>query len=138
MDIAKVVSTRSPITTTKVGAVLVGSNNTIISTGYNGRPSGVPHFRINPEDELKECHAEMNAVCFAARHGISTEGSTLYTTVVPCIHCARVLVQAGVRRVVTLSNNVKTKKIGNLYSGSGLEMLQEGGVAMFELKTEEI
>ncbi len=88
---------------TQVGAVLVGKNNEVLMTAYNGPPPGVadlPWRRERPQKYLFACHAETNIVAFAARAGVRTEGGTIYVTHMPCSHCARVLVQAGIKRVV--------------------------------------
>lgn len=89
---------------TKVGAVLVGPNNEVLLTGFNGPPIGVsdlPERRdIRPEKYLWVSHAEANLIAFAARRGIATEGCTVYVTHSPCSGCAKALIQAGIRRVV--------------------------------------
>jgi len=95
----------------KVGAIIVRDGR-CISWGYNGSLPGMPHCSENqhgyPEamyvDERVGCrnvtHAEANAVAFAARQGISTDGGTLYVTVSPCETCARLIIASGIQRVV--------------------------------------
>jgi dCMP deaminase len=88
---------------TKVGAVLVGPENEVRLTAYNGPPRGVVDSedrRTRPTKYLFASHAEQNLVAFAARSGIRTEGCTVYVTHYPCSSCARSLIQAGVRKVV--------------------------------------
>ncbi len=105
MAIARIVATRSTCDRLEAGAVLV-KNKRIISTGYNGSPPGLPH--CNDVGHLMEeghcvrtIHGEHNAILQAATiPGTSTEGSTLYTKYTPCIHCAKYVVAAGVKRVV--------------------------------------
>ena len=110
MEIARVVARRSTCLHRKCGAVIVMGKQ-IVSTGYNGAPSGHPHCldigcaRENvPSGERSElcraAHAEQNAINFAARYGISIEGATLYTTHYPCSWCAKSIVNAGIARVI--------------------------------------
>lgn len=87
---------------TKVGAALV-SGRTVLLTSYNGPPAGVvdsPDRRTRPTKYLFASHAEANLIAFAARHGIRTDGLTVYCTHHPCASCARTLIQAGIARVV--------------------------------------
>jgi dCMP deaminase len=88
----------------KVGAVIV-KNNRPISIGYNGTPD---NHENKCEDENGKTlpsviHAEENAICYVARTTESTEGSTLYTSMAPCESCARMVIQAGIVRVVYLN-----------------------------------
>jgi len=110
MNIAEVVSTRATCLHRKVGAVIVKGKQ-IISTGYNGAPIGLEHchkcLRVElkiPSGERSElcraAHAEQNAINFAARFGISIEGATLYTTILPCSWCAKSIVNSGIVKVV--------------------------------------
>lgn len=88
---------------TQIGAVLLrnGKNRTIISEGYNGFPRGVADFSERLEDRKQKLelivHAELNAICNAARNGISTDGTILYTNTTPCNECAKPIIQAGIR-----------------------------------------
>jgi len=72
--------------------------------GYNGAPSGLPHCTeetCGPDHPCtRTVHAEANVIAFAAKRGISTDGSTLYTTVSPCNDCAKLIINAGVRSVL--------------------------------------
>ena len=97
----------------QVGAVIV-KNKRILSTGYNGAPEGVKSCKEKGEcirlkhaipsaTQLEMCysvHAEQNAIVSAARLGVSLEGATLYCTHQPCIICAKLIVNAGIKRVV--------------------------------------
>jgi dCMP deaminase len=89
---------------TKVGCVIVDDDRVIVSTGYNGLPRGVDDSRLErmarPAKYLWTSHAEENAVAQAARTGGVLSGSTAYVTHQPCARCARILIQAGVRRIV--------------------------------------
>ncbi len=114
MSICEIVSTRSSCSHRKVGAIIV-KDNRILATGYNQPPSGFPHcesigcIRDNldiPSGENQEIcfalHAEQNALMQASKFGISTNGATLYTNFKPCSICARLIVNAGIKRVVYL------------------------------------
>ena len=97
----------------QVGAVIV-KNKRILSTGYNGAPEGVQSCKekgecirlkngIQSGTQLEMCysvHAEQNAIVSAARLGVSLEGATLYCTHQPCVICAKLIVNAGIKRVV--------------------------------------
>lgn len=104
----------------QVGALLV-KNNTIISDGYNGTPAG---FKNVCEDEDGHTlpyvlHAEANAITKIARSGNSSEGATLYVTTSPCIECSKLIIQAGVARVV----------FSEYYRLSdGIDLLREAGI----------
>lgn len=116
---------------TKVGAVLIGPNNEVLLTGYNGPPIGVedlPERRdTRPEKYLWVSHAEANLIAFAARRGISTEGCSVFVTHHPCSACAKTLIQAGVKRVVIASGN--THMPADEFRASRI-MLEEAGVAL--------
>ena len=112
IEIAQVVSKRSTCLRHKNGAVLV-RNKHLISTGYNGAPSGLPHcsevgcLRVKnmvPSGERHElcrgAHAEANAIVQAALHGANTEGSVMYSTHRPCSFCAKLIINAKVIEVV--------------------------------------
>ena len=109
IKLAKEVSTWSIDPSTKVGCVLV-KNKRVISTGYNGFPKNIrDNFdRLMDREQKYEItvHAEVNAVTTAALHGVSTEGSTAYITLMPCSRCASVLINAGVTAVCVLANPV--------------------------------
>jgi dCMP deaminase len=89
---------------TQVGAVIVGTGtNEIRSTGYNGPPRGVldtPERRERPSKYLFACHAEANAIAFAAKNGVALLGCTIYTTHSPCSSCMKSIIQAGITCVV--------------------------------------
>jgi dCMP deaminase len=110
MEIAKVVASRSTCLRRKAGAVLV-KDKRILSTGYNGVPKGLPHcedtgcpradYPSGTHHELcRAVHSEQNAIVQAAIHGVSIEGATLYCTLQPCIICTKMLINAGIKRVV--------------------------------------
>lgn len=108
MAMARIVAESSKCVSLKVGALIVRDGR-IISTGYNGTPQGwknccdVHRERgfEHTEWSLKfEIHAEMNAIVFAARNGVSIADTTMYTTIEPCFSCVKVLVQSGIKRVI--------------------------------------
>ena len=112
MQLARLVSTRSTCLRRRVGAILVKEKQ-IISSGYNGAPRGLPHcLEVGclreqqgvPSGERHELcratHAEANAIIQAAFHGVSTAGTTLYCTTAPCAICAKMLINAGIKRIV--------------------------------------
>ena len=84
----------------QVGALLV-KNNMIISDGYNGTPSGFENVcEENGVTKPYVLHAEANAISKVAKSGNSSEGATLYVTASPCIECAKLIIQSGIKRVV--------------------------------------
>lgn len=102
MEMAQLVSSWSKDTTTKVGAVAVGTSRQVLTTGYNGLPRGVqdlPERMERPAKYLWTSHAEANLVAHAARAVL--EGSTVYVTHLCCSACARLLINAGVAKVVS-------------------------------------
>ncbi len=116
MNIARSVSLRSKDRSTKVGCVLVGPENNIRSTGYNGFPRGInddaEERHQRPEKYFWTEHAERNAIYAAARSGTSTNGCRIYIPWYPCIDCARALVQAGIVEVVCIKPDTNTPKWG--------------------------
>jgi len=99
MTTAFLISSRSPSKRLHVGSVIV-KDNRIISTGYNGYPAGTPHISIVRDNhEQNSIHAEQNAVCDAAKRGVSIINSTIYVTHFPCINCAKVIISSGINIV---------------------------------------
>ena len=113
IEIAKVVGTRGTCDRGRNGAVLV-KNKRILTTGYAGAPAGLPHcdevghMMAETTDSngnksrhcIRTTHAEQNAITQAALHGVSTDGATMYTKFVPCFACAKMIINAGIERVV--------------------------------------
>jgi len=112
LDLAQMVSTRSTCLRRQVGAVVVREKR-ILSTGYNGAPSGMAHCdevgcireQLNvPSGERHEIcraiHAEQNAIIQAATFGVSLAGSTIYVTHHPCVLCSKMIINAGIKKVV--------------------------------------
>lgn len=113
----------------QVGAIVV-KDNMIISDGYNGTPSG---FENCCEDENNVTmpyvlHAEANAITKLARSSNNSEGATLYVTASPCIECAKLIIQAGIKRVV----------YGELYRlEDGINLLKKAGIEVEYLNIDE-
>lgn len=101
LKMARIWSENSYCTRRKVGALLV-KDKMIISDGYNGTPSGFPNICEDSEHRTFPyvLHAEANAITKVAKSNNSSEGSTLYVTDSPCIECAKLIIQAGIKRVV--------------------------------------
>lgn len=136
MDMAKLAARRSSCLRRSVGAVLV-KDRRLLATGYNGVPSGVTHCEVVgclrerlkvPSGERHELcrglHAEQNAIIQAAYHGVSIQGAHLYCTNLPCIICAKMLINAGVRRIIYLEGYSDTLT---------REMLDEVGMELLKL-----
>src|SRR5512139_3208722 len=108
MGIAEQAATRATCDRKHVGAVIV-VDKTIVSTGYNGSPKGMPHCD-DAGHEMKDMggrqscvrtvHGEANAIAQAAKKGLAVEGGTLYTTASPCYDCLKLIINAGIVRVV--------------------------------------
>lgn len=106
----------------QVGALVV-KDNMIISDGYNGTPSGFENICEDESGVTKPyvLHAEANAITKLARSGNNSEGSTLYVTASPCIECAKLIIQAGIRRVVYAEKYRLTDGI-DLLTRAGVEV----------------
>ncbi len=129
MRMARIWAQNSYCQRRQVGALLV-KNQMIISDGYNGTPSG---FENHCEDENNVSkpyvlHAEANAITKVARSNNSSDGATLYVTASPCIECSKLIIQAGIKRVV----------YGELYRlMDGVELLERAGIEVVYLPLEE-
>ena len=99
MSIAKLIAEHSYAERQKVGAILV-KDNRIISTGYNGTPSGFDNAcEIHGVTKPEVLHAESNAISKCAKSSESSEGSVLYVTLSPCLECAKLIIQSGISEV---------------------------------------
>ena len=132
MKIAEVVSQRSTCIKRNVGAVLVKDSH-IIATGYNGTPSGFKHcnsetcvrqnLKSGEKPELcRGVHSEINCIVQAAIHGTSIKGdTTLYSTVFPCMNCLKLMINAGIKKLVYKEDyNMENKVKEELVNESGL------------------
>ena len=110
LQMALHVATRATCPRAQVGCVLVRDKR-MLTTGYNGSPAGLPHCldvgcMIVNGHCLRSLHAEQNAIIQAALHGVTTANATCYVTHQPCVHCAKMLINAGVVRVVFINQYV--------------------------------
>ena len=115
INIAEQVKEKSKDINTQIGAVIVGKDKEILTTGYNSFPRGLndelPERQERPEKYFWFEHAERNAIYNAARIGVSLKESTVYlTSGLPCMDCARGLIQAGVKKVVCKENSTTKNK----------------------------
>lgn len=143
MEVAKVFALRGTCSRAQVG-VVIARDGRVLVTGYNGAPAGLPHcdhtcdclpdevwHGNEPVREVHEpnckseqpcliaVHGEANAIAYAARHGIQVEGATLYTTLTPCLACAMLIINAGIKKVFAAQPYRDT---------SGHDLLQRAGV----------
>ncbi len=134
MDITLLVARRSTCMRRQVGAVMVKDKN-ILATGYNGTPTGITHCDVTgclreqlkvPSGERHELcrglHAEQNAIIQAASHGVNISNSVLYCTDSPCIICTKMLINAGIRKVIYLKGYADKLS---------MEMLEESGIETY-------
>ena len=137
LEIASLVAKRSTCLRRQVGAVIV-KDKRILTTGYNGAPSGLKHCaqvgclrqKLNiPSGERHELcralHAEMNALLQAAHYGISVKGAVVYCTNHPCIICAKMIVNSGIKKIVILSSYPDKM---------AMDILKEAGVQVIKAK----
>ena len=113
----------------RVGALIV-KNKMIISDGYNGTPSGFENICEDDNNVTKPyvLHAEANAITKIARSGNNSDGATLYVTDSPCIECSKLIIQAGIKRVV-FSNTYRLN--------DGVELLKRAGVEVNQVPIDD-
>lgn len=137
MKFALLASSRSTCLRRQVGAIAVRDHQ-VLATGYNGAPKGIEHCAVTgcirskmnvPSGTRHELcrgvHAEQNVITQAAKQGMSLRDSTLYTTLSPCSICAKMIINAGVARIVYL---------GNYSENMGLKMAKEAGIDILHIK----
>ncbi len=128
ISIAKVAAQRSCWDGTHVGCVLV-RDSAIVATGYNGTPRKYRNSLPKSEESKQYyCHAEQNAVAQAARSGNMINKADAYCTLSPCMPCARLMINAGIARVVfeVLWEDAESHKAINLLRACGVEVVQHG------------
>ena len=132
IDIAETMSKNSYAERLQVGAVLAKEDR-IMATGYNGTPSGYTNEceyiePVSGEKKTKDAviHAEQNLICFCAKHGIKTDGCTLYITHSPCITCAKLIASAGIKEVIYKDD---------YRNSEGLELLKELNIEVRKYRT---
>jgi dCMP deaminase len=119
----------------RVGAVVVGPDREIRSTGFNGFPRGVRddiperHSKETGAKYLWSSHAERNAIYNAARIGVSVKGCVMYVPWYPCVECAKAIIQSGISEVVGNAPDLSERKWGPEFSLSA-EMFKEAGVTV--------
>ena len=109
----------------KVGALIV-KDKMIISDGYNGTPSGFENVCEDEDGHTKPyvLHAEANAITKVAKSNNSSNGATLYVTAAPCMECAKLIIQSGIRRVVYLES---------YRLSDGIELLERAGIEVVQI-----
>ncbi len=137
INIATEIASASKCVSRQVGAVIV-KDGRILSTGYNGTPAGYTNCCEHWSDEhthehhdwskTYEIHAEMNAIIWAARKGISIEGATIYVTLEPCSECSKNLIASGIKRIVFL------KEYEHTHSEVVSTFLKDNGVSIEKLE----
>ncbi|MBS1529244.1 MAG: dCMP deaminase family protein [Bacteroidetes bacterium] len=143
MNLATDLAKRSHCVKAQVGAVLA-KDTRIISIGYNGPPAGTHNCDEEwpesgcPRDARGSCslalHAEENAILYAVKNGANLAGATLYTTLSPCLPCARIIFSAGIKQVFFMKSYAEYK---GLPSDEGVDFLNKFGVPASKFITED-
>ena len=139
MEIAEVVKKRSTCIRRHVGAIIV-KDKQILTTGYNGAPRNLEHcekigckreqMKVPSGERHELCralHAEQNAIIQAAYSGVSINGATLYVTTRPCVLCAKMCINAGIKRIIYKGDYPDTLS---------MELLDEAGIEMVKFKDD--
>lgn len=147
MEITNIVSHRSTCLRRHVGTVVVKGKR-ILTTGYNGAPSGLKHCsevgclreKLDiPSGERQELcrasHAEQNAIIQAAQHGVSINGATIYSTHFPCVTCAKMIINAGIKKII-YQQGYPDQLSRELLEEAGIE-LKKMTLAKLTLATDE-
>lgn len=134
-SIAHQIKLKSKDRHTKIGAIIVGTDNEIVSTGYNSFPRGIRDDvdlrQERPEKYYFFEHAERNAIYNAARIGVSTKDCTMYLTCgIPCADCARGIINAGIRRIVVEEEGEPVSDKWSEHAERSLIMFHEAGVVI--------
>ena len=133
ISMASFAAIRSTCKRRDVGAIAV-KDNVVIATGYNGAPSGIKHctdigcmrdnIKSGERHELcRGVHAEQNVICQAAMYGHALNGATLYVTLNPCVICAKMIVNVGIKKVVYASEYTEAECLPLFYA-AGIEVKQ--------------
>ena len=132
-----VIQTRSKDKHTKCGSIVVSQDNRPLSQGYNSLPSGanddIPERYDRPCKYQYMVHGEMNSICSAARNGVSLLGAKIYVTGIPCMDCARAVIQSGIKEVI-YDGERQSRWTSPLYQDGVLvvDLLRECGVSVRE------
>jgi len=133
-NIAEQVKEKSKDQRTKIGAVIVGKDNEIVSTGYNSFPRGinddVEERQVRPEKYFWMVHGELNSILNAARIGVSTNGCKMYLTCgIPCSNCGRAIINAGITEVYCKTEDTtRNREKWDEESSKTRQMFEESGV----------
>jgi len=136
LELANAASSRATCDRGKSGCVIVRDKQ-VLATGYVGSPTGLPHCddvghlmkKVIQEDGeisehcLRTVHAEQNAICQAAKRGISIEGATVYTRMTPCRTCAMLLINCGIEKVVCERKYQLAEESEQLLAEAGIELV---------------
>jgi len=132
-NIAEEVKKKSKDKNTQIGAVIVGKDKEIVSTGYNSFPRGIDDDSADRQEKPEKYfwfeHAERNAIYNAARIGVSTKGCTMYLTCgMPCADCARGIINAGISKIFVMKGGGAQSKKWEDSGNRSKEMFNEAGV----------
>lgn len=139
-DVVERTSQQSKDPSTKVGAILV-KDKRIMATGYNGFAYGVADEATRYADRQTKLalvvHSEANCILQCARYGVSTEGLTLFVSLTPCIECAKMIIQAGIKNVIFKHQDLSVLRVATENEwrdkiAMSIDMLHEAGVSVFE------
>lgn len=130
MGVAKTIAELSHCKRAKVGCIIVGQDKNIMAYGFNGTPSG---FDNEAEYEIdgalvtkpETLHSESNAIAKIAKSTLSSDGATIYVTMSPCFECSKLIIQAGIKKVIYLEKYRDTK---------GIDLLEKCGIEIKQLK----
>lgn len=135
-QIAHTVKLKSKDKNTQIGAVIVGSNSEIRSTGYNSFPRGIEDFheerQERPEKYYWFSHAETNAIVNAARIGVSTNNCTMYMTCdLPCVDCTRAIINSGIKILFCEKGEGAKGDHWHEHTKRSLQMIKEAGLTVW-------
>ncbi|MFC1656491.1 cytidine/deoxycytidylate deaminase family protein [Patescibacteria group bacterium] len=149
IEVVKVVGGRSTCDRGRSGCVIT-KNNRILCTGYIGSPSGIDHcddigheFKKTIHEDgsisnhcVRTSHAEQNAIVQAARYGTSIDGSTIYVNMTPCYTCAKMIISAGIKRVVARKDYHAAEDSKRIFEEAGIDFeIVEKGVLEYSKQT---
>ena len=140
IGLSKHIAQWSKDTNRKNGAIVVDSDNIVLSMGYNGFPRGcddsISERYDRPDKYFYTEHAERNSIYHAARHGVSLKGCSMYVTMFPCSDCARAIIQSGIKKLITPKPDLSSQIWGKHFEIS-LEMLREANVEIIMINENE-